>query len=49
MDRQLDLETRELPTLRLAPSVKSLFEFRAEHVALENYDPHKGIKAPIAI
>ena len=49
VERQLAREPRELPTLRLAPSVKSLFEFRAEHVALENYDPHKGIKAPIAI
>jgi thymidylate synthase len=47
--RQLSREPRELPTLRLDPSVKSLFEFRAEHIHLEDYHPHKGIKAPIAV
>ncbi len=47
--QQLGREPRELPTLRLDPSVKSVFEFRAHHIALENYDPHKGIKAPIAV
>ncbi len=47
--RQLAREPRELPTLRLDPSVKSLFAFRADHVKLEGYDPHKGIKAPIAV
>ena len=47
--RQLAREPRELPTLRLDPSVKSLFAFRPEHIALEGYDPHKGIKAPIAV
>ena len=47
--RQLAREPRPLPSLRLDPQVKSLFEFRAEHVELEGYDPHKGIKAPIAV
>jgi thymidylate synthase len=47
--RQLAREPRELPSLRIDPGVKSLFEFRAEHVKLESYDPHKGIKAPIAV
>jgi thymidylate synthase len=47
--RQLAREPRELPTLRLDPGVKSLFDFRAEHVHLEGYDPAKGIKAPIAV
>jgi thymidylate synthase len=47
--RQLAREPRELPTLRLDPAVKSVFDFRAEHIHLDNYDPHKGIKAPIAV
>jgi len=47
--RQLAREPRELPKVRLDPGVKSLFEFRAEHVHLEGYDPAKGIKAPIAV
>jgi len=49
VQRQLAREPRALPTLRFDPSVKSVFAFRAEHVRLENYDPHKGIKAPIAV
>jgi thymidylate synthase len=47
--RQLAREPRELPSLRLDPSIKSVFEFGADHIALENYHPHKGIKAPIAV
>jgi thymidylate synthase len=46
---QLAREPRELPTLHLDPSVKSLFEFGAQHIELESYHPHKGIKAPIAV
>jgi thymidylate synthase len=49
VNRQLAREPRELPTVRLDPSVTSLFEFRAEHIRLEGYNPHKGIKAPIAV
>jgi len=47
--RQLAREPRALPSLRLDPGIKSLFDFRAEHIHLEGYDPHKGIKAPIAV
>lgn len=47
--RQLARQPRQLPSLRLDPAVKSLFAFRADHIRLEGYDPHKGIKAPIAI
>ncbi len=47
--RQLGRQPRELPTLHLDPGVKSLFDFRAQDVELESYDPHKGIKAPIAV
>jgi thymidylate synthase len=49
VQQQLTREPRELPTLRFDPSVKSVFEFREEHVQLESYHPHKGIKAPIAV
>jgi thymidylate synthase len=47
--RQLEREPRELPTLCLDPAVKSLFDFTADHIRLEDYYPHKGIKAPIAV
>ena len=46
---QLARDPRPLPTMRLDPSVKSLFDFRYEHFALENYDPHPHIKAPVAV
>lgn len=46
---QLSREPRTLPTLRLNPDVKDLFAFRFEDVAIDGYDPHPGIKAPVAI
>jgi thymidylate synthase len=46
---QLQREPRPLPTMRLNRAVTSLFAFRLEDFALEHYDPHPGIKAPIAV
>ena len=46
---QLERTPRELPTLHLDSSVKSLFDFRYEHLRLEGYDPHPRISAPIAV
>jgi thymidylate synthase len=46
---QLTREPRPLPTLRLDPSVTRLDEFDLDHVAVDGYDPHPGIKAPIAV
>ena len=48
-DLQLGREPRPLPTLRLNPEVRELEEFRYEDFALEGYDPHPAIKAPIAV
>ena len=46
---QLSREFRPLPTMRLDPEVKDLFAFRYEDFTLEGYDPHPGIKAPVAV
>jgi thymidylate synthase len=46
---QLSRDFRSLPTMRLNPEVKDIFAFRYEDFTLENYDPHPGIKAPVAV
>jgi thymidylate synthase len=46
---QLTREPRALPTLRLDPAVRSLFDFRYEDIVIENYDPHPAIRAPVAV
>lgn len=46
---QLSREPFPLPTLRINPEVKDLFDFRFEDFILENYQSHPHIKAPVAI
>lgn len=46
---QLSREPRALPTMKLNPEIKDLFDFDFEDFTLENYNPHPGIKAPVAI
>ena len=46
---QLTRSPRPLPTMRLNPEVRSIFEFKFTDFTLENYDPHPSIKAPIAV
>ncbi len=46
---QLTRTPRELPTIKLNNQVDNLFGFDYEDFTLENYDPHPGIKAPIAV
>ncbi len=47
--RQLDREPYPLPKMELNPAVRSIFDFSYDDFTLENYQCHKGIKAPIAV
>lgn len=49
VDRQLSRTIRELPTMKINKNVKSIYDFKYEDFELINYNPHKGIKAPVAV
>ena len=46
---QLSRQPFPLPTMKLNPEVKNIFEFRYEDFTLENYECHPAIKAPVAV
>lgn len=46
---QLAREPRPLPTMKINPAVRSIFDFKFEDFTLENYDPHPHIKAAVAV
>jgi thymidylate synthase len=46
---QLSREARPYPTMKINPEVKNIFDFTFEDFTVEGYEPHPGIKAPVAI
>ena len=46
---QLSREPKPLPIMKLNPEVTDIFNFKFDDFTLENYEPHPGIKAPVAV
>lgn len=46
---QIERDPRPLPSIKIAPSIREIDDFRFEHFTLESYDPHPHIKAPVAV
>jgi len=46
---QLTREPRQLPTMKLNPNVKNIFDFKYEDFSLENYHPHPAIKGVVSV
>ncbi len=47
--KQLGREPRPLPQMQLNPDIKDIDDFRYEDFTLKGYEPHAGIKAPVAV
>ena len=46
---QLSREPRSLPQLHIKRKPASIFDYKYEDFEILNYDPHPGIKAPVAV
>lgn len=46
---QLSRHPKSLPTVTIDRSVKSIDDFRPEHVTLENYEPHSSIRGELTV
>ena len=49
VELQLTRDPRPLPTMKINPAVKDIFDFKFEDFILENYDPHPAIKGKVAV
>ena len=46
---QLTRTPKDLPTMKINPEVKSIFDFKYEDFKLEGYDPYPAIKGEVAV
>lgn len=49
VELQLSREPRPLPRMVIFTKINDIFRFKPEDFTLEGYNPHPGIKAPIAV
>jgi len=49
VNTQLSREPRALPQLKINRKPNSIYDYRFEDFDIIGYDPHPGIKAPVAI
>lgn len=49
VQEQLSREPRALPTMKLNPNVKSIFDFKYEDFELTDYNPHPHIAGKVAV
>ena len=49
VELQLSREPRPYPLLKILRKPDSIFDYRYEDFAIEGYDPHPAIKAPVAV
>jgi thymidylate synthase len=49
LELQLSRDIRPLPTMKINPEVKSIFDFTFEDFELLNYNPHPHIKGVVAV
>ncbi len=49
IELQLSRDPKPLPTMKINPDVKDIFDFKFEDFTLENYDAHPHIKGIVAV
>lgn len=49
IETQLSREPRKLPTLKMNPEVKSIYDFKYEDFEIVDYDPYPAIKGKVSV
>jgi thymidylate synthase len=49
IDLQLSRDTRPLPTMKLNPEIKNIFDFTYDDFKLINYNPHASIRGKVSV